>query len=1113
MAAIYALLIGINKYPTKPLQGCINDVTAVEDFLRTMYADKPLHIKMLTDEGELPTRENFIKSFDFFHSAITNDVCLIYYSGHGSFSLAPKEFWTETDGYNESFVCIDSRNEGGRDLMDKEMSFLLWKTFKNKPNVSVVVITDCCHSGTITKAFIDNSGITERMMTGNSFPSTLEEYYGFGEKVDGEDGYIFSHDRARVTIRMAKYIHLAASQDNQTAKELSIEGKRRGAFTYSLLKTLYASGGLVSYDELVNKANLSVKMLVNDQSPDININGGLDENEKNKAFLSQENAVLNPKYLVYKDPKFGWCIKAGSLHGLSKGDEVIIEGVCNTEISALPFADSAPVLSKMEMGGQAFHLATVVRKQNHYLTVIFDTNISGGIKNLLEKNFATKPSDYVSYSNDQGQYIIRSDNNHAFMTLPGTDKPIFRPLPVTTVEEGDYFVERIETVSKWNHLLALVNATTRLSSQHFVVKLFRSTQVESYDKDTFEEVDIKELTDFYYKNSEDRWHPPAVRLSFTNLSNIPLWFACAYLQFDFGILGEYFAAVQVGAGKTAWLSTTEGGLEDDVILLQVDDHLQDLGYSQITEYLKVFVSVNKISTGAVSQKGIELSKDKSPGGTKGLEKNDWNAVTIGLRITKPKEILPLNPGQGLEIRGLRIEPHNELQASVSLASSSESLSSIEIVPSPAQAKKNSYLEPFDLFSFTRSDKIMDVLELYEINSTEAVTPKNPLVIVPGATRSLEEENVIPIGYDRQSGLYYPLGYTSANGDIIINTLPEETAVDAAITDRSFIGSIKIYFQKVIGQKLGFRYNYPQLAVATLSKNLEVTYEKDEQKVKEAVSRAQNIILFIHGIIGDTEGMVTCIRTQLEGDNTIEKCYDLILAFDYENLNTKIEITAELLKQKLKAVGLEKEDGKKLTIIAHSMGGLVSRWLVEKLNGHEVVDKLVMLGTPNNGTPWADVRDMAEVLLTYALNGAALLKPWMFVLSGLGKIAGGTQITLKQMDTKTGIYDKLNDGTDPQIPYVIIAGNTQNIIVDYENTVGLIGRFFTRMKKKATYELLDALLFKKPNDIAVSADSIKSVIKADAWKIKPVIHEVACDHLNYFTLVQALQAAKTMFVNK
>jgi hypothetical protein len=50
-----------------------------------------------------------------------------------------------------------------------------------------------------------------------------------------------------------------------------------------------------------------------------------------------------------------------------------------------------------------------------------------------------------------------------------------------------------------------------------------------------------------------------------------------------------------------------------------------------------------------------------------------------------------------------------------------------------------------------------------------------------------------------------------------------------------------------------------------------------------------------------------------------------------------------------------------------MGGLVSRWFIEREGGDRVVRRLVMLGTPNGGSPWPAVADWATTALAVGLN--------------------------------------------------------------------------------------------------------------------------------------------------
>lgn len=57
--------------------------------------------------------------------------------------------------------------------------------------------------------------------------------------------------------------------------------------------------------------------------------------------------------------------------------------------------------------------------------------------------------------------------------------------------------------------------------------------------------------------------------------------------------------------------------------------------------------------------------------------------------------------------------------------------------------------------------------------------------------------------------------------------------------------------------------------------------------------------------------------------------------------------AEEVKKKLQSIS--DEQGSDVDIIAHSMGGLDSRWAVEKLGADRYVDDLITLGTPHQGT--------------------------------------------------------------------------------------------------------------------------------------------------------------------
>jgi len=54
------------------------------------------------------------------------------------------------------------------------------------------------------------------------------------------------------------------------------------------------------------------------------------------------------------------------------------------------------------------------------------------------------------------------------------------------------------------------------------------------------------------------------------------------------------------------------------------------------------------------------------------------------------------------------------------------------------------------------------------------------------------------------------------------------------------------------------------------------------------------------------------------------------------------------------------EGEKFDLVAFSMGGLVSRYYIQKMRGYERVRRFVTLSTPNHGTFWAWISGRAGV---------------------------------------------------------------------------------------------------------------------------------------------------------
>jgi hypothetical protein len=244
---------------------------------------------------------------------------------------------------------------------------------------------------------------------------------------------------------------------------------------------------------------------------------------------------------------------------------------------------------------------------------------------------------------------------------------------------------------------------------------------------------------------------------------------------------------------------------------------------------------------------------------------------------------------------------------------------------------------------------------------------------------------------------------------------------------------------------------------------------------------------IHGIIGNTKSIAANMEFFLK-----EGKYDCILSFDYENLNTSISGIAAELKERLEKNGIFEQ--KPVDIIAHSMGGLVSRYMIEKLGGDKLVSRLFLVGTPNNGSAFGKLvtmRKWATGILTLVCNyGKQFLGTFGFFLEGVNKVFAVTKPitnTLEQMSSGSEFLKELNDNFEPvTTKYYILAGNTTQYLLTEEST----GK---KLMEKIKLAIGKLAYWNVNNDIAVSVESIR---KIPAERIEKEI-EIGCHHLNYF----------------
>lgn len=1183
---IYALLVGIDTYhpasvpAIPPLKGCVNDIKAVEAYLRERTKGgewklaKPTNVPWILT-NEQATRQAIINSFEqHLCNANSDDVVFFYYSGHGAQEKAPEDFWPlEPDRLNETLVCYDSRAEGSRDLADKELAYQISQVAQKNPHV--VMILDCCHSGSGTRDL--SPEVTVRRAPVDSRERPLSSYIFAQDKTALDELLTSSRNLEKKTtgivLPKGRHVMFSACRDYELAKEYKgQDGQPRGAFSYFLLETLQRTNGSLTYRDLARTLNALVSGKVQDQSPQVE---ATDSEELNQPFLG--GAITErPFYftLTYSSKDKSWVIDGGALHGIPKSSGDILlaifpigstpeqlrqsgEALLQARVTqVLPqrskveiISDSVSVNSSTEavLSENESYWAVVTSLPLEPLKVYFQgeqADVELAHQALLKAGANERPSLYVRRvdASTDADYKLLARNGQYWLTLPTDDRPLVAPLPEKpdqasyTPERALQVIQRLEHIARWTNTLELESpATNRIKPDDLKMEIVLNTSVASSSDGGNSETTLSEASDMRleYEYSNGAWSPPTFYVRLTNNSKKTLYCNVLDLTESFAVSVAFFqdrTSVRLQPGET---------IEGDYIDSMVPDELWEQGITQRKDRLKLIVSTTEFDASLLeqdaldlprftqSQRSLEAEELQCQGTLNSLmsrvqsremvassrgNTDDWMTKIVTIETVRPQAAGTIQQHESTRLLGgvVEVQPHPSLQAKVSLTTEPQASRDLgNLILPPILRQEPHITQAFQFTTSRGSDPGLSALELFDVEDYAAVTPEAPLTLLVD-TALEENEYLLPLGYDGEFFLPLGRGIKTENGktQIKLERLPKPT-----VSSRSLQGSIRIFLEKVVNEKLGSPFEYPILAVAEVTQEGTVIYEKAREKVKAQVAQAQRIVLYIHGIIGDTESMVPSIqqaKVEVDGQqHPLKELYDLVLTFDYENIQTTIEENARLLGKRLSEVGLGANHGKQLHIVAHSSGGLVSRWFIEKEGGAQVVQHLVMLGTPNGGSPWPTVKDWVFMALGIGLNQlSSIVWPTKVVALLLGFVEAN-DYSLEQMQPNSPFLKAIAENPDPHVLYTIIAGDRSIVPgamqVESELQSSPLQRLMHKLFDKAVDKVVYLAFFRQPNDVAVSLTSIKNVSDNRMPPPRIILPDTACDHLTYFTSQAGLEA--------
>jgi metacaspase-1 len=214
------------------LAGCVNDAQAMKGI-----ADSLGYLSILILNGEATANRIISEIGQAAWNLEENGILLLTYSGHGG--QVPDVNGDEDDGKDETWVLYD------RQLIDDELTNL-WNQFNS--GARIFVLSDSCHSGTVTKNFeylsvAKSEALTRRYITRSGPPRfrAIPEETGAKNYQDNKAMYnalqMASGSRKRSAMN-ACVLLISGCQDNQ----LSNDGDNNGLFTGNLL-SVWNNGG------------------------------------------------------------------------------------------------------------------------------------------------------------------------------------------------------------------------------------------------------------------------------------------------------------------------------------------------------------------------------------------------------------------------------------------------------------------------------------------------------------------------------------------------------------------------------------------------------------------------------------------------------------------------------------------------------------------------------------------------------------------------------------------------------------------------------------------------------------------------------------------------------
>ncbi len=266
-----ALCVGINDYPGEgsDLNGCVNDAKAWADLLTKNYSFPSASVKLLLDSQA--TRAAILDGLKKLLSGTkSGDVLVFTNSSHGT-------YLADTGGdealYDEALCPYDCDQNL---IVDDELRELFSGLAKG---VAFTVISDSCHSGTVTRAAINENipwlKTPDDRRVRFLHPSLIGKSV-LSNPFKAVDRRNITHPQSQM-----KDILLSGCTANEYSYDALIGGKYHGAMTYFAIQAIRDAGYSINYAQLCSRLNHLLDEAGYPQHPQLE---GTTANKKKRIF-------------------------------------------------------------------------------------------------------------------------------------------------------------------------------------------------------------------------------------------------------------------------------------------------------------------------------------------------------------------------------------------------------------------------------------------------------------------------------------------------------------------------------------------------------------------------------------------------------------------------------------------------------------------------------------------------------------------------------------------------------------------------------------------------------------------------------------------------------------